>query len=197
MGTAAWTIGRDLAAVLAEQQELTTPPNPPATGLAEPLDDTTDLGQACQLAAARDALAAAYAEQRLALLTEHVRVLRRLYRTAAARYAAAAVAVTQAAIDGTDPRAVLPTEPLPLDEAGRPVDLSLPVTGLNGLDADIAGRHRIAVSGPAPVPPTRSRRRAPTPMSPADAPAEDLTAYADYLAGLVKGGQLTRLRLRV
>jgi hypothetical protein len=95
------------------------------------------------LQAARDAQADQHRGQRATLLADQIPQLRQLYRAATARYAGVAVALVQAVLDGTDPHAALHAPPVPLDEAsGRPTELACPGTGLPGVDADIAARHR-------------------------------------------------------
>jgi hypothetical protein len=86
---------------------------------------------------------------------------------------------------------------VPLRDDGRPAELPCPVTGLTGIDVDIATRRQAARTGPTPPWVRRGRGRSYEPSPPVDGPAHDLTRNADHLADLVHAGQLTPLRMRV
>lgn len=199
LAAAAGVLVGHLADVTREHATLTSPPAEQPTRAASGAR-TPELAAGLALLRVRGEQSDEHRRQRVALVGEHVPQLRQLCRAAAARYAGVAVAVVQAVVDGTDPLVALDAEAVPLDAtSGRPTALDCPVTGLTGVDADIATRHRTARSGPPPKRPTRRRRaRAATTSEwqPADEPAYDLVLYASYLANLVRDGQLRRLRLR-
>jgi len=165
-------------------------------------DDATTATTVAELAEARvlrtalEAQAAEHAAQLRALLDRQLPRLRDLYRSAAARYAGVAIAAAQAVIDHVDPTAALGAPAVDLDADGWPVDLPCPVTGLPGVDAEISEAHRTALAGPPSRPARGRRRREPVRATPVDPPAGYLCAYAGHLTGLVRGGQLQRLRVR-
>ena len=147
----------------------------------------------------RDKLAEQHRTRRLTLLAAHHAELRQLYRHAAARYAGAALAVTTAAIDGTDPARALSTAALvALETAGRPTtDLAHPATGLtrHRRRHHHQAHHRPARHGAGR--PRRRGRRTHLPAPPLD-PARPRPQHVRHLPRRAcRDGRLVRLRLRL
>jgi hypothetical protein len=171
----------------AEKEAAAAPPKTP-TGLPP---------EAAVLAETRHRLWCDTAQQRAALAAEHAEALHAQAEYAARGYAIATLTAYRAAVTRTNPLDDL-VPPVPDPDTWDEPPLPAPAeTGIHAIDAEAAKLHAAAVGQPrkrrGPAPTRRTRRgRIRITDTPSSEPGAALYAFADYLHGHLKGGELLR-----